>query len=92
MRSRYSAFVAEDAPYLLETWHPSQRPAIIRFDERRRWLGLEVRSTTKGDMLDVEGWVEFIARFSVNGKVGAVEELSRFERLDHKWVYVDAAP
>ena len=26
MRSRYSAFVREDAAYLLVTWHPDTRP------------------------------------------------------------------
>ncbi|MCB2071282.1 MAG: hypothetical protein KDF67_17515, partial [Ottowia sp.] len=32
MRSRYSAFVREDAAYLLATWHASTRPASLSFD------------------------------------------------------------
>lgn len=32
MRSRYSAFVREDAAYLLATWHASQRPATLDFE------------------------------------------------------------
>ena len=43
MRSRYSAFVLERAPYLLATWHASHRPASIEFESGVKWLGLEVR-------------------------------------------------
>ena len=40
MRSRYSAFVCEQAEYLLATWHPSKRPATLDFDTGTQWLGL----------------------------------------------------
>ena len=43
MRSRYDAFVAGDEAWLLATWHPSTRPAEVRFDPGAKWLGLEVR-------------------------------------------------
>ena len=42
MRSRYSAYVRGDAPYLLATWHASTRPATLDFSDAvaTRWLGL----------------------------------------------------
>src|SRR3954451_9279736 len=43
MRSRYTAFVLEDASYLLATWHPSSRPPAIEFEPGLKWLGREVR-------------------------------------------------
>ena len=42
MRSRYSAFVAGEASYLLRTWHPATRPETLVLDEDVRWTGLEV--------------------------------------------------
>jgi uncharacterized protein YchJ len=35
MRSRYDAFVACDEAWLLATWHPSTRPAEVRFEPGR---------------------------------------------------------
>ncbi len=60
MRSRYTAFVAERADYLLATWHASHRPASIEFDPGVKWLGLEVRSHRQLDATHAE--VEFVAR------------------------------
>jgi SEC-C motif-containing protein len=60
MRSRYCAFVAERADYLLATWHTSHRPMSIEFDPGTKWLGLEVRSHRQLDAAHAE--VEFVAR------------------------------
>ena len=43
MRSRYCAFVLQDADYLLATWHSSHRPPSLAFEPGLKWLGLEVR-------------------------------------------------
>ena len=42
MRSRYTAYVLCNEPYLLDTWHPSTRPRHIAFDPQQRWLGLKL--------------------------------------------------
>ncbi|WP_416966449.1 YchJ family metal-binding protein, partial [Streptomyces sp. Agncl-13] len=46
MRSRYTAFVRLDAPYLLRTWHPRTRPAepldLVRPCRRARRAAVEV--------------------------------------------------
>ena len=86
MRSRYTAFVREDAAYLLATWHPSHRPSALDFDTGAKWLGLEVRThrATGPDAAEVE----FVARWRVAGRAVRLHERSRFERTDGRWYYV----
>ena len=91
MRSRYSAFVLGDVPYLLSTWHSSQRPAELKLEAGGKWLGLEIKQhrMTGPDTAEVE----FVARFRVGGKAVRQHERSRFVReksLDGtRWFYVD---
>ena len=47
MRSRYCAFVMQDADYLIKTWHPSCGAAALRAElmagfAHTEWLGLTV--------------------------------------------------
>lgn len=87
MRSRYSAFVTGNVPYLLATWHPSQRPATLALEAQTKWLGLEIRQhRATGPDAAV---VEFVARFRVGGKAVRQHELSRFVREAGCWFYVD---
>ena len=87
MRSRYSAFVREDAAYLLATWHASTRPGALDFETGARWLGLEVR---RFQMLEHErAEVEFVARYRVAGRAVRVHETSHFVCEDGRWFYVD---
>lgn len=88
MRSRYSAFVLERAPYLLATWHASQRPAQIEFEPGVKWLGLEVRSHTLQDASHAQ--VEFVARQKpAHGAAVRLHERSRFVRESAQWLYID---
>lgn len=89
MRSRYSAFVRADHHYLLETWHPSTRPAQLDLDEEPppRWLGLDIRQT--GMLPDGSGWVEFVARYKVAGRAFRLHERSRFVQEAGRWYYLD---
>jgi SEC-C motif-containing protein len=88
MRSRYGAFVMHLGPYLLDTWHPSTRPASIQFTADQKWLGLTIvaaRSTGEDT-----GEVEFIARYRIGGASAArLHERSRFVREHGRWLYVD---
>lgn len=89
MRSRYSAFVKDLRGYLLDTWHPSQRPVIIEPPEPGlQWLGLSVRAC--GLLGPDEGWVQFVARSKLGGRAHRLEETSRFVRKNGQWFYVDA--
>lgn len=87
MRSRYSAFVLQDAGYLLATWHPSRRPPTLDFEPGTRWLGLEVRAQRRID--DTHAEVEFVARSRTAGRAHRLHERSRFVCEDGRWYYVD---
>ena len=87
MRSRYSAFVLGDLPYLLATWHASTRPADLTLDAAAKWLGLDVRSCRVLDAEHAE--VEFVARYRESGRAVRLHERSRFVRESGRWFYVD---
>ncbi len=88
MRSRFSAFVVGDEPYLLRTWHPATRPDTIDLDDGMRWERLEVVATDAGGPGDTKGTVEFRAHYVGRRGPGVLHEVSRFFRYDGAWVYV----
>ena len=89
MRSRYSAFVLQNADYLLTTWHPSTRPARLDFEPGLRWLGLQLRQHRAVDA--DHATVEFVALSKQAGRAHRLHEISQFERLDGRWLYLDGA-
>ena len=88
MRSRYTAYVRQDAACLLASWHCSTRPATLRFDETLRWTRLEVVQTAGGGLLDLVGTVHFRAAQVRGGAAGVLEEHSRFVREQGRWTYL----
>lgn len=89
MRSRYSAFVRDVRPYLLETWHHSGRPSAIEPPEPGlRWLGLEVKRIEASS--PGHGVVEFVARSKLGGRAHRLHEISEFVREDGRWYYLRA--
>lgn len=82
MRSRYTAFVMQDAAYLLETWHPQTRPASLDLGDTS-WKRLDILGRSKGGPLDTEGTVEFEAFY----RGGSQHENSRFLREQGRWLY-----
>jgi SEC-C motif-containing protein len=91
MRARYSAFAVGDESYLLDTWHPSTRPASADFEPTRTWTGLRVLATTDGGLIDAEGTVTFEAAFREGKQGGSQSEKSRFVRKDGRWFYLGPA-
>jgi len=89
MRSRYTAFVLGNEPYLLATWHASTRPSQVRLNDEQRWLGLSVKNTEYGGTEDASGSVEYVARFKVAGKGHRLHEISQFKRVAGHWFYVN---
>ena len=88
MRSRYSAFVSCNEPYLLATWHRSTRPQSVAFDRNQKWLGLKIVGARTTGATTTE--VEFIARYRVGGGSAArLHERSRFVSDGERWFYVD---
>lgn len=89
MRSRYTANVLGARAYLLLSWHPDSRPRQLQIDPSMHWLGLKIRHTEQGQPGDLHGIVEFVARYKVHGRGHRLHELSRFQKVDQRWVYVD---
>jgi SEC-C motif-containing protein len=88
MRSRYSAFVLCNEPYLLATWHESKRPPGVQFDPNQKWLGLTIVDSDATEPTSAE--VEFIARYRIGGGSAARHhERSRFIKEGDRWYYVD---
>jgi SEC-C motif-containing protein len=103
MRSRYTAYVQRNEPYLMATWHASTRPAepIMSNEEKLQWLGLEVKSSLRLRQRKAEethptrDTVEFVARFKINGRAQRLHEISNFVREPAeggaRWFYVDGS-
>ncbi|RBL82227.1 hypothetical protein DDE05_39175 [Streptomyces cavourensis] len=88
MRSRYSAFVLDKLPYLLDTWHPSTRPASLDPNPPGlKWLGLAIKQARTQDA--DHATVEFVARSRLAGRASRLHEVSRFVRESGRWYYVD---
>ena len=96
MRSRYSAFACGEIDYLLAT-HPEpdvpaqqRRNSLEQSCRQTRWLGLTVLSVSEGGQRDLEGTVQFEARY----RGGLLKETSLFQRRggaeDGPWLYVGA--
>lgn len=90
MRSRYSAYVRGETDYLLQTWHPSTRPATLELDADVRWFRLDIVARTGGSMFDSQGTVEFRAHYRSDGNADQQHENSSFVRENGAWLYVDA--
>ncbi|MFS2225619.1 YchJ family protein [Pantoea sp. B65] len=93
MRSRYTAYVKQDAAYLVATWHSSARHAqlqsmLAESFANTHWLGLTVIAQEAGRD-DNESYVTFFARFTDNQHPSAIHERSRFLRDDQRWYYID---
>lgn len=90
MRSRYSAYVLKNAPYLLDTWHDSTRPTETLFenDGDLKWTELKIKQFSK-EPNATEAWVEFVAVFKISGKAHKLHEISSFVCEDGKWLYLD---
>ena len=91
MRSRFEAFRAGDAEWLLASWHPSTRPASLDLGDNPTWRGLQIVDTVAGGTHDETGIVEFRATYlRPGGGVGVQHERSRFVRDGGRWYYLDA--
>ena len=88
MRSRYCAYVAQNANYLLATWHTTTRPATMDFSTEIEWHGLTVVAA-RGSSLDREGSVEFKAKFRRGDAHLELHEGSSFVQENGRWFYVD---
>jgi SEC-C motif-containing protein len=91
MRSRYTAFSLQDRKYLLASWHPSTRPAVLELDPSVRWIRLDILGSSGGGLLDNRGTVEFRAHFRLAATHRSQHENSVFLRQDKRWYYFGPA-
>ena len=94
LRSRYTAFVVGEPDYIFDTLHPDKvkevdRQGIIDWSKKSQWHGLEVISTEQGGAKDDEGVVEFVAKYTQEGKTYNHHEVSLFKKVDGKWHFFD---
>ena len=90
MRSRFTAFSMHNEGYLLKTWDPKTRPAKVDFSkDTADWQRLEIVKIKKGTDKDRKGVVEFKAFYLLDGEEHAMNEVSRFHKLNGRWYYLD---
>ena len=83
MRSRFDAFRDADREWLLASWHPSTRPAVLDLTDNPTWRGLQIVDVVDGTADDETGVVEFRATFAAGpGDVRVHHERSRFVRRE----------
>jgi SEC-C motif domain protein len=97
MRSRYTAYVKNDMPYLAKTLMPRKRTTFNAGETRDwnadvSWTGLCVLATSDGGIGDEEGVVEFTASFVKADESRTIHEISRFRKKAGNWLYVDGRP
>ena len=91
MRSRFSAYVIRNADYIHHTYAVEKRPEnviadIYDFAKSCRFIKLKVlNSEENGDLATVE----FSAQYFYQNLFCQLNELSRFEKRDDQWFYVD---
>ncbi len=90
MRSRYTAYVLRNVPYLQETWDVTKRPAAIDFSrENITWLRLEIVDFKIGGVNDTKGIVTFKAFYQQDDLECVMNEISRFTKTNGRWLYLD---
>lgn len=88
MRSRYSAYVTRNVPYILETTSPKYRKyyhpkAIQEWASNSTWISLEILSSS-------EKRVQFVATYlDETGQLMHHKEDSRFEKIGERWYFMD---
>ena len=94
MRARYTAYAVCDVDFLYKSSGPEVQ---AEFDEKSSrewsksatWQGLEICDTEKGGADDSEGYVSFIARYSVKDQACEHRERSYFKRIGGAWRFID---
>ena len=92
MRSRYSAFVLKNIPYIVQTTVPSQQTlldekALQDWADETQWLGLEIVKTET--LTKIQSAVEFKAHFQGSEQPQVHHEHSLFVKIDGRWYFVD---
>ncbi|WP_282450058.1 YchJ family metal-binding protein [Microbulbifer sp. CAU 1566] len=85
MRSRFTAYVTKNIPYLQKSWHPDTCPELNAEELTTDWSRLEVIKSKQGLKKSI---VEFKAWYLDNGQEYALHEISLFKLHKKRWVYL----
>lgn len=90
MRSRYTAYCLDNDTYIIDSWHPSTRPASLAADNALpvKWIELMVLNAPVPAESENRATVEFMACYKVGGKAEKMHETSEFIREDGRWYYL----
>ncbi|MBN2802570.1 MAG: YchJ family protein [Deltaproteobacteria bacterium] len=94
MRSRYTAFTLADIDYINETRHPQSEndfdeKATLKWAKESKWLGFELVNKSNGGENDEGGKIEFIAKYTVDGKKQDHHEVALFQKYEGRWYFMD---
>lgn len=93
MRSRYSAYCTGNMSYIERTMQGralvnfKMNPVIGDFASSCKWTGLQV--IKNNPISSIRATVEFKAHYTYDGAPHILHEISTFEYLNHKWMYMD---
>ena len=92
MRSRYTAYVLKNIPYIVATTVPSQQTLLEthllqEWADNTTWLGLEILKTE--NFTKTQSAVEFKAIFQGEEGELAHQERSIFVKIENRWYFVD---
>ena len=92
MRSRYTAYVLKNIPYIVSTTVPSQQTLLEthllqEWADNTTWLGLEILKTE--NLTKTQSAVEFKAIFQGEEGELAHQERSIFVKIENRWYFVD---
>lgn len=92
MRSRYTAYVLKNIPYIVATTVPSQQTLLEthllqEWADNTKWLGLEILKTE--NLTKTQSAVEFKAIFQGEEGELAHQERAIFVKIENRWYFVD---
>ncbi|HHE8713012.1 TPA: YchJ family protein [Haemophilus influenzae] len=92
MRSRYTAYVLKNIPYIVATTVPSQQilletSLLQEWADNTVWLGLEILKTES--LTKTQSAVEFKAIFQGEEREQVHQERSIFVKIEDHWYFVD---
>ena len=92
MRSRYTAYVLKNIPYIVATTVPSQQTLLEthllqEWADNTTWLGLEILKTE--NLTKTQSAVEFKPIFQGEEGELAHQERSIFVKIENSWYFVD---
>jgi UPF0225 protein CGSHiEE_01665 len=92
MRSRYTAYVLKNIPYIVATTVPSQQTLLEthllqEWADNTTWLGLEILKTE--NLTKTQSAVEFKAIFQGEEEELTHQERSIFVKIENRWYFID---